>query len=175
MSIRIKRSSGDNAPASLASGQLAYTEGSTNGGTLYYGEIGGNVIAIGGKKYITKLDGIEAGAQVNDVTSVAGRTGAVVVDTDDLASFNEDVDARIAAAEINDLSDVQGTPSNGQVLTWNSTGSYWEPQAAGSGVTEFVSLNDTPAAFTGSGAYFVRVNSGATALEFVQDVDDGTF
>jgi hypothetical protein len=34
MAIKIKRSTGNEAPSSLAAGQLAYSEGSTNGGTL---------------------------------------------------------------------------------------------------------------------------------------------
>lgn len=33
----------------------------------------------------SKLDGIEAGAEVNDVDSVAGKTGAVTLDTDDVS------------------------------------------------------------------------------------------
>ncbi len=86
MAIRIKRSSGDTAPALLESGQLAYVEGATNGGTLYYGEIGGTVRAIAGKKYIDKLNGIEAGAQVNTVTSVAGKTGAVTLAVGDVTN-----------------------------------------------------------------------------------------
>jgi hypothetical protein len=85
MAIRIKRSSGDTAPATLDGGQLAYVEGATNGGTLYYGEIGGTVRAIAGKKYIDKLAGIEAGAQVNAVTTVAGRTGAVTIGVADVS------------------------------------------------------------------------------------------
>ena len=100
MAIRIKRSSGDSAPSSLAAGQMAYVEGSTNGGTLYYGEIGGTVREIAGKKFIDKLSGIEAGAEVNTVDSVNGQTGTVVIDTDDLASFNTDVDARITSSAI---------------------------------------------------------------------------
>lgn len=100
MAIRIKRSSGDQAPASLAAGQLAYTEGATNGGTLYYGEIGGTVREIAGRKFIDKLNGIEAGAEVNTVDSVNGKTGTVVIDTDDLASFNTDVDARITSSAV---------------------------------------------------------------------------
>lgn len=85
MAIRIKRSSGNTAPALLDSGQLAYAEGSTNGGTLYYGEIGGTVREIGGKKFVDKVNGIEAGAQVNTVTSVAGRTGAVTIGVADVS------------------------------------------------------------------------------------------
>lgn len=177
MAIRIKRSSGDAAPATLAAGQLGYSEGATNGGTLYYGEIGGTVRPIAGKKFVDKLDGIEAGAQVNTVTSVATRTGAVVITSADLADFNTAADARITAASIEDLSNVTipSTPANGQVLTWNNANSYWEASTSASGATEFTALNDTPNNFNASGGFFVRVNSGATALEYTQDIDDGTF
>lgn len=85
MAIRIKRSSGNTAPSLLESGQLAYAEGSSNGGTLYYGEIGGTVREIGGRKFVDKVNGIEAGAQVNTVTSVAGRTGAVTIGVADVS------------------------------------------------------------------------------------------
>ena len=100
MAIKIKRSTGNLAPASLAAGQLAYSEGSTNGGTLYYGEIGGTVREIAGRKFVDKLNGIAAGAEVNTVDSVNGQTGAVVLDTTDLSDFNTAVDARITSAKL---------------------------------------------------------------------------
>lgn len=75
MAIRIKRSSGDTAPSSLAGGQLAYSEGATNGGTLYYGEIGGTVREIGGKKFVDKLNGIAAGAIANVVEDTTPQLG----------------------------------------------------------------------------------------------------
>lgn len=100
MAIRIKRSAGNNAPSSLASGQLAYVEGSTNGGTLYIGEIGGAVREVGGKKYVEKLNGIEAGAQVNTVLTVAGMTGNVVLDSGDITDFNTAVDNRITSSAV---------------------------------------------------------------------------
>ena len=86
MAIKIKRSSGNTAPTSLEAGQLAYVEGNTNGGTLYYGQINNAVSVIGGKKFTDKLDGIEAGAQVNTVTSVFGRTGAVTLQSADVTT-----------------------------------------------------------------------------------------
>jgi len=89
MAIKIKRSTGDLAPASLAAGQLAYSEGSTNGGTLYYGEIGGTVREIGGRKYVDKLNGIEAGAEVNAVDSVNGQTGAVTLGVSDISGAED--------------------------------------------------------------------------------------
>lgn len=86
MAIKIKRSSGNTAPTTLEPGQLAYVEGSTNGGTLYYGEMDNEVREIGGKKFVDKVNGIEAGAQVNTVTSVFGRTGAVTLQSSDVTT-----------------------------------------------------------------------------------------
>lgn len=46
---------------------------------------------------------------------------------------------------------------------------------AGAGVDNFVELDDVPSAYSGAGSKFVKVNSGATALEFVTDDKiDGT-
>jgi len=156
MSIRIKRSSGNAAPATLASGQLAYTEGSTNGGTLYYGEIGGTVREIGGRKYVDKLNNLTAA---------------------DITDFSTAVATEIGSTDLADLGDVQvtGTIANGQVLTYNSSAGQWENTALPSGVTEFTQLNDAPNSYTAQANYWVRVNAAATGLEFVQDIDDGTF
>lgn len=154
MAIRIFRSSGNSAPGSLAAGQLAYSEGAGGtalGGALFYGEIGGTVRNIGGRWLVDKVNGIET-------------------------NFNANVDARIALANLNDLANVHvPSPSNGQTLAFSTANSRWEAVAPSTGVTEFVALNDTPVAFTGAANFFVRVNSAANALEFVQDVDDGTF
>lgn len=171
--IKIKRSDTTATPPSLSAGELAYSE---NSGNFFIGRIADGVpVVIGGKTDHDKLTGIEAGAQVNTVTSVAGRTGAVTITSADLSGFNTDVDARIGAAVLNDLSNVAGTPSNGQVLTYNSTGSVWEPSAPGTGVTAFVQLNDVPTAYTSAGGFIVKVNAGATALEFQNGIDGGAF
>ena len=173
MAIRIKRSSGNSAPSSLAGGQLAYTEGN---GTLYVGKIDGTVLAIGGNSDHTKLAGIETGAQVNTVTSVAGKTGAVTISSTDISDFSTAADARIAAASIDALADVViTTPANGQQLTWDSVSSKWINTAPSSGVTAFTQLNDVPSSYSTKGLFHVRVNEAASALEFVQDIDDGTF
>lgn len=177
MAIRIKRSSGNAAPESLVSGQLAYVEGATNGGTLYIGEIGGTVREIAGKKFVDKLNGIEAGAQVNTVDSVAGKTGVVTLEAADITDFLAEVEAVIGDAELKDLADVYipTEPGNGQVLTWDATEDRWYAAAPSTGVTTFVALNDTPNSFAGAANYYVKVNGDANALVFSQDVDDGTF
>ncbi len=74
----------------------------------------------------------------------------------------------INAESIDDLSDVDTTtsaPSVGEHLEWD--GSNWVPGAAGGGT--FLSLSDTPGSFAAAGTFFVRVNAGATAVEFVAD------
>lgn len=171
--IKIKRSDTTNTPPSLAPGELAYSEVS---GNLFIGRIvDGTPVVIGGKTAIDKLAGIEAGAEVNTVDSVAGKTGAVTLAAADITDFNTAADGRIALANLNDLANVQGTPSDGQQLTFNATGGYWEPAAPGSGATSFISLNDTPVNYTSAGSAFVKVNAGATALEFVSAIDGGTY
>jgi len=50
------------------------------------------------------------------------------------------------------------------------TGAAWVSATASGGVSLFTDLTDTPASYVGHGSKLVRVNAGATALEFV----DGT-
>ncbi len=71
----------------------------------------------------------------------------------------------ITGESLGDLSDVDLTtspPSTGDHLEFNGT--TWVPGAAGGGT--FLSHSDTPGVFTGAGSQFVKVNAGATALEF---------
>lgn len=72
-------------------------------------------------------------------------------------------DARIAAASIDDLTDVDTTssaPTSGQALVWNGTNFV-----PGDVTANFLGLTDTPASF-GTAGQAVIVNSGATGLEF---------
>ena len=82
--IKIKRSAGSTAPASLANGELAYTHGNDQ---LFIGD-GTDVKVIGGKADHDKLAGIAAGAQVNTVDSVNGATGVVVLTKSDVGLSN---------------------------------------------------------------------------------------
>ena len=172
--IKIKGSDTTATPPSLSARELAYSEAS---GNLFIGRISdGTPVVIGGKTAIDKLATIESGAQVNTVDSVAGQTGAVTLDSGDITDFATAVDGVIATASIDDLSDVSTpTPSNDQVLTYVTANNRWEAKAVPSGVTSFIALNDTPANFTSAGGYIVKVNAGATALEFVDGIDGGTF
>lgn len=171
MSIRILRSTTTATPPSLDQGQLGYSELS---GNLFIGEAGSVVTKIGGETDTLKLAGIAAGAEVNLIDSVAGRTGDVVIAAADLADFNSSVDTEVATLSIETLADVATmTPSEGQFLKY--TGGSWTSAAVPGGVTSFVGLDDTPANFTASGNFYLKVNAGATAVEYTQDIDDGTF
>ena len=66
-----------------------------------------------------------------------------------------------------DLANVSSTaPASADVLSWN--GSNWAPSATGAGgSTTFVGLTDTPANFTSQAGKWLKVNAGATALEYV--------
>lgn len=74
-------------------------------------------------------------------------------------------------ANLSDLSDVSSTaPNNNEVLKWNGTN--WAPATdatggGGGGSTTFLGLTDTPANFTSQAGKYLKVNAGATALEFV--------
>lgn len=148
--IRILRSDTTATPPTLAVGELAYSELS---GNLYYGRIAdGAPVIIGGKALKDKLDNLTAS---------------------DISDFAAAVELIIADAVLSDLADVSGTPSSGQVLTWNGTS--WVPMAVPGGVDTFIALNDTPSSFTGAAGRFVKVNSAGTGLEFVDGIDGGTF
>lgn len=67
----------------------------------------------------------------------------------------------IALADLSDV-DVSGV-ANGECLAYD--GAQWTAAACGGGGS-FVSLTDTPADYTGAGGMFVKVNAGATGLEF---------
>lgn len=81
------------------------------------------------------------------------------------------------ASSINSLSDVNTTsvPADGQALLWNAATSNWIPGTVsggggGTAATTFVALTDTPANYASAGSKFVKVNTGATGLEFVAGI-----
>lgn len=119
------------------------------------------------------------------VDSVNGQTGTIVLDSDDISEGAANLyftdaraDARIAAASIDDLNDVDTSttaPTANQVLTWDDTNSEWIPGDQNAGVTEFINLTDTPNAYTGEANKFVKVNSSGDALVFSNLIDGGLF
>ena len=73
----------------------------------------------------TKLDGIQAGAEVNAVDSVFGRTGAVVA-----------TDGDYDLGELGDVDLTTTPPSSGQVLSYD--GANWVPQTTASAPVDSV-------------------------------------
>jgi len=79
------------------------------------------------------------------------------------------------ATNLGALTDVNSAgAANGQVLIYNSTTSAWEPGnmtggGGGGGSSTLVGLTDTPTNYAGAAGYFVKVNAGASAVEFVAD------
>lgn len=102
--VQIKRSSTTQTPPLLEDGELAYSSASNN---LFIGEAGNVITKIGGKSEVTKLASIEAGAQVNTVDSVAGKTGTVTLGKADVGLGNVDntldVDKPVSTAQQNAL------------------------------------------------------------------------
>lgn len=280
--IRIKRSLLVGTPLTLADGELAYSFKSDSK-TLFIGD-GTNIIPIGGEADHIKLAGIEAGAQVNTVTSVAGKTGAVTLVKANLTDFTESdyvhttgtetiggnktfsnnvivtgnltVNGTVTAVNSTqvDIADnilvlnsgetgtpsanagievERGTSDNTQLL-WDESVDKWGTKLTlgsftafsleghthvAADITDFTTavgtvigttsinalsdvvitsvvtgehltfngtnwvnsaptfseLDDTPADFSGSAGYFLRVNSGETALEYTNVIDGGTF
>ena len=120
--IKIKRSQTTATPATLAEGELAYSELS---GNLFIGTAGANLEKIGGNTDVIKLAGIAAGAQVNTVDSVNGLTGAVSL------SFTELDDVVLTAL------------ANGDILQWDGNSADWKNVPPGTvGVTDHDQLSN---------------------------------
>jgi len=73
------------------------------------------------------------------------------------------VDVQAYSAILAALVSGYGAATSGDVFKKDGSNGAW---AADSGSTVFTGLTDTPVNYTSSGGYAVRVNSGATALEF---------
>mgnify|MGYP000932125288 CR=1 FL=1 len=119
--IQIKRSSTTTAPSSLASGELAYST-KTGVQKLYYGD-GTDVLAIGGKSYTDKLDGIESGATA-DQTNAEIRT-AVEAASDSNVFTDADhtkLNAIEASADVTDTTNVVAALTAGNGITIASNG-----------------------------------------------------
>lgn len=79
-------------------------------------------------------------------------------------TFTNNIDASIN--QFNDV--VLVTPLSGQTLKFNGTN--WVNVSP-----TFITLNDAPVSYAGSGGFFVKVKSAEDGLEFVDVIDGGTY
>ena len=144
---------GNTTNISLAS----FLDDTTN--TVSSAALSGNTITFTREDGTTfTLDVTNLYDDTNLVTSVNGQTGAVTVN----GYTDTDADARIAAASIGDLSDIDITtaaPTDGEILHWDSTASKFVPAKR----VAFFSQSTAP-------VYSDGIQDG----DFWRDTDDGT-
>ena len=123
---------------------------------------------------------------IDSILSVNGKTGIVVLNTDDIDEGSTNLyytDARvltkIQATNIGELADVDGTTvaANDDVLARDTVSGKYVPKsiadlAAG---LLFTDISDTPASYTGSGSFVLAVNGTEDGVEFIDTIDAGTF
>lgn len=106
----------------------------------------------------TKLDGIEAGAQVNTVTSVNGKTGAVVLTTTDLNAIpttEKGVANGVATLDSNGLVPSTQLPSYvDDALEYNSVSAF--PETGESG--KIYVATDTNKTYRWSGTTYIEIS-----------------
>ena len=117
---------------------------------------------------------VSDGSGVVDVSSVtATELGYVSGVTSDIQTQIDGKIGDITGEDLQDLNNVSMSPgggTNGYVVYWNNGGPSFQLKAQ-----VFTDNTDTPASYSGQGGKLVAVNSGATALEFVNEIDGGTF
>ena len=142
-----------------STGALTYTQGNTDtvaeGSTNEYftqARARTSISASGDISYDNSTGVISFTASTSPVTSVNGATGAV----------------SLALADLNNVN--SATPTDGQVLTWDNTNSYWKPAPTGTGSGSVTSVDSgtglTGGPITSSGT--LNVDVGTTANKIVQ-------
>lgn len=112
-----------------------------------------------------------------DTTSVAPVTGEVLKYDGTGWTPGPDVSSVVS---LNDIGDVNvAAVTDGQIISWDTTASEWQATSLPTGADgTFIGLTDTPLDYTGAGGQVLRVNAGATAVEFdsltTTDIAEGT-
>lgn len=138
--------------------------------------VNNNLITATGENKITfKYNNL---AGLPNATTYSGMFG-FVSDTDKpyVAADGTWTELLTTTSSINALSDVNylATPTEGQALLWSTALGAWTAGTVsggggGAAATTFVALTDTPANYASAGSKYVKVNSGATGLEFVSGI-----
>ena len=99
---------------------------------------------------------VAAGNHNHDMSSITNAGNLATLDAVDTAQITN------AAVTIDKLSPSAG--SNGQFLTITGGNLAWT--TISTTATDFLTLPSTPSSFSGAGGQYLKVNSGATAVEF---------
>lgn len=99
---------------------------------------------------------VAAGDHNHDMSSITNAGNLATLDAVDTAQITN------AAVTIDKLSPSAG--SNGQFLTITGGNLAWT--TISTTATDFLTLPSTPSSFSGAGGQYLKVNSGATAVEF---------
>ncbi len=183
--VRLPLASG-NPDTSLADGYL-YSKDDSGDVELFYLDAAGNAVKITQDGYVNAMTIGNTLDQAYDQGGAGvGRTitadsGAVQInapndqalDIDGYISLNETSDPGV----LGNIGSIYAKDDSGDTELYyldNSGNSVQITKdgyvnAAGSGATVFTALFDVPSSYSGMSGYYVRVNSGETALEFVQD------
>jgi hypothetical protein len=105
----------------------------------------------------------------NQNTTGNAATATALQNARTIAGVSFDGTANIAIPLANLSTVTLTSPANGEFLKYNGTA--WVNSDLPEIATAFLELTDTPSAYTSQGGKVVRVNSGATALEFA-DAND---
>ncbi len=124
----------------------------------------------------SKLDAIEANA-TQDQT--AGEIRTLVESASDSNVFTDADHTKLNNIEANATADQTNAEIKTAYEANSDTNAFTDAEktklagiSAGAGATDFTSLTDTPANFSGAGGKTVKVNSSANALEFVDQISD---
>ncbi len=148
-----------------STGALTYTQGNTDtvaeGSTNEYftqARARTSISASGDISYDNSTGVISFTASTSPVTSVNGATGAV----------------SLALADLNNVN--SATPTDGQVLTWDNTNSYWKPAPTGTGSGSVTSVDSgtglTGGPITSSGT--LSIDSTVATLSGAQELTNKT-
>lgn len=148
-------------------------------------ELSSVVLATGEAAYATDTKALKVGDGSNNFASLSGLGGgggggvsAFTALSDTPSNFSGagskfvKVNSGASAIEFVTVSDTDTTYTAGSGLTLTGT-TFHATGTSGGGSTTFAALTDTPANFTSAGGKFVKVNSGASALEFVAGTSSG--
>ena len=154
------------SPQVSAAGNLGISTTASNGNITITPHSTGDII-LDGQKW-PQADG---SANQYLKTDGAGQLSWDSLTTDDVAEgsneyfTNARADARIGAAVIADLSNVNNTsPTDGQVLTWDNANSYWKPATASGGGSTGVEMFKINYSTTGALSSISDTSSGISSV-----------